>query len=162
MKESDNPVVIDTNAYISALINPSGTVAQAIDAAISRGNILHSDDTFDELKEKFASKRLGKFISQERRDRMLEILSDISVRVEAPHVFDVCRDKDDNKFLDLAFHGGARIIISGDKDLLDVGRVQGSGHDVEVVSPRDYLDRHPRRSSPAAGPFFTPAAPAVS
>ena len=49
----------------------------------------------------------------------------------------VCRDQKDNKFLELAVSGGAKYILSGDKDLLVIGEYQG----ISILSPRSFYNR---------------------
>ena len=50
----------------------------------------------------------------------------------------VCADPDDDKFIACALASGAKLIVSGDKHLLDV---DGYG-DIEVLKPRAFVDRH--------------------
>lgn len=50
----------------------------------------------------------------------------------------VCADLDDDKFLACALTAGAGVVVSGDKDLLDVSGWRG----IEVVRPRTFVDRH--------------------
>ena len=50
----------------------------------------------------------------------------------------LCRDPDDDKFLHCALSAGARALVSGDKDLLSMGRVA----DVELLSPTAFLRRY--------------------
>jgi len=47
----------------------------------------------------------------------------------------VCRDPRDDKFLDAAITARATYLVSGDRDLLDLGEVQG----VKIVSPQQFL-----------------------
>ena len=49
----------------------------------------------------------------------------------------LCRDPDDDKFLHCALSAGVRVVVSGDKDLLSMGRVG----DVEILTPTAFL-RH--------------------
>jgi predicted nucleic acid-binding protein len=50
----------------------------------------------------------------------------------------VSADPDDDKFIACALASGARLIVSGDKHLLDV-----AGHgSIEVLKPRAIVDRH--------------------
>lgn len=50
----------------------------------------------------------------------------------------LCRDPDDDKFLHCALSAGARIVVTGDKDLLSMGQVA----DVELLSPTAFLHRY--------------------
>jgi predicted nucleic acid-binding protein len=51
--------------------------------------------------------------------------------VEPKMVGNVCRDPDDDKFLEAALGGKADILISGDHDLLSLSKIQG----IPIVSP---------------------------
>jgi putative PIN family toxin of toxin-antitoxin system len=53
----------------------------------------------------------------------------------------VCRDPKDDKFLEAALSAGARLLIARDADLTDLEKPFG----VEVVTPRQFLARLPRR-----------------
>ena len=50
----------------------------------------------------------------------------------------LCRDPDDEKFLQCALSAGAQAVITGDKDLLSLGRVA----DVGLLSPAAFLRRY--------------------
>lgn len=57
--------------------------------------------------------------------------------VAAPPLLEpVCTDPDDDKFLACAVTGNARLIVSGDKHLLQVSGYQG----VQVLKPRQFVD----------------------
>ena len=47
----------------------------------------------------------------------------------------LCRDPDDDKFLHCALSAGAQALVTGDKDLLSMGRVA----EVELLSPAAFL-----------------------
>ncbi|MBY0377806.1 MAG: putative toxin-antitoxin system toxin component, PIN family [Gammaproteobacteria bacterium] len=49
----------------------------------------------------------------------------------------VSRDPDDDKFIACAVSANAKVIVSGDKDLLDVG----SYSDIDILSPRQFLNK---------------------
>ena len=48
----------------------------------------------------------------------------------------ICRDPDDNKILDLALFSGADYIITGDKDLLSLGKYK----DIIIITPADFIN----------------------
>jgi len=51
-----------------------------------------------------------------------------------------CRDRDDQAFVDLAYSGGAAVLVSGDQDVLALaGKTPFS-----IESPRRFLDRFPQ------------------
>lgn len=56
--------------------------------------------------------------------------------VEITPAITTCRDPKDNMFLDLAVQGGAKYLISGDADLLDLHPFQS----VSIVPPSLFLN----------------------
>lgn len=50
----------------------------------------------------------------------------------------VCVDPDDDKFIACALASGSKMIISGDKHLLDVNGYR----DIEILKPRPFVDRY--------------------
>jgi putative PIN family toxin of toxin-antitoxin system len=49
--------------------------------------------------------------------------------------FQLCRDPDDNKFIDCAIAGKARFLVSGDEDLLVLQKVMN----LEILNPQQFL-----------------------
>lgn len=54
----------------------------------------------------------------------------------------VCRDPKDDKFLEAALAGGAPVVMARDRDLTDLEKPFG----IEIVTPRQFLARLPRKS----------------
>jgi len=48
----------------------------------------------------------------------------------------MCRDPKDDMVIECAANGGARVIVSGDKDLLTIKRYK----DIRILTARQYLD----------------------
>jgi predicted nucleic acid-binding protein len=48
----------------------------------------------------------------------------------------VCRDPDDDRVLECALAAGVEVIVSGDRDLQDLGGFR----DTPIMSPRRFLD----------------------
>lgn len=144
MSEERAKIVIDTNALLSALISPRGTVAQAVASAFLHAEIIQSAETYAELGEKLASRKLQKYIPADLRQEALSFFAEAAAFVEAPAVATACRDPKDNKFLDIAAAGGATLLISGDKDLQALqGQETQLGYTFAIVTPRSFLDAHP-------------------
>ena len=51
---------------------------------------------------------------------------------------DVCRDPDDNKFLECAKDSGSIYIVSGDKDLLVIQTFEG----IQIVTAKEFSDAY--------------------
>ncbi|NCR54585.1 MAG: putative toxin-antitoxin system toxin component, PIN family [Microcystis aeruginosa L211-07] len=120
-----NRVVIDTNVFISALLNPLGTPKKVINIAVSQFTILQSEATYQELATRISKNKFDKYLEKDDRLDFLSSLKNRSLFVDIWHETRVCSDLDDNKFLELAVSGMAQYIITGDKDLLILNTYQG-------------------------------------
>jgi putative PIN family toxin of toxin-antitoxin system len=63
-----NRVVIDTNVFISALLNPVGTPRKVINIALSQYTILQSEATYQELESRISKKKFDRYL--EKPDRL--------------------------------------------------------------------------------------------
>ena len=70
---------------------------------------------------------------------MLTLIAMHAMIVDAPSLLEaVSQDPDDDMFLAAAHASQTRIIVSGDRHLLQVSGWRG----IEVLTPRKFLDRH--------------------
>ena len=58
-----------------------------------------------------------------------------SILIHPEGAFRLCRDPDDDKFLHCAVSAGARVLVSGDKDLLVLEKVS----EMDILSPKVFL-----------------------
>jgi putative PIN family toxin of toxin-antitoxin system len=131
--------VLDTNVLISRLLTPRGVAASAVDRAMSMGVLLVSDVTLQELTQVLMRPRFDRYISQESRQRFLALLAGVARSVHITRHFQACRDPKDDAFLDLAFNGQARSLVTGDQDLL----VLGTFHGTAILTPEQFLLAYP-------------------
>ena len=132
-------VILDTNVLISGLLSTTSTPAQAVEHAISTGQLLASTDTLLELMGKLLSPKFDRYVPRERRDALVLRLAPLIEIVELVQRIQACRDPDDDKFLDVAINGRADVIVSGDRDLLDLNPFRG----IAILTPAAYMDRQP-------------------
>ncbi|CCI00192.1 MAG: putative toxin-antitoxin system toxin component, PIN family [Microcystis aeruginosa K13-05] len=130
-----NRVVIDTNVFISALLNPLGTPKKVINIAVSQFTILQSEATYQELATRISKNKFDKYLEKDDRLDFLSSLKNRSLFVDIWHETRVCSDLDDNKFLELAVSGMAQYIITGDKELLILNTYQG----IPIITPAEFL-----------------------
>lgn len=64
----------------------------------------------------------------------------VAIIVEPAHRLDVSRDADDNRVLEAAVAGSADYIVTGDRDLLELGSHAG----IRIVTPADFVKLLPR------------------
>ena len=127
--------VLDTNLLISRLLVPSGTAAKAVDHALERGILLVSEATLEELATVLARPKFDPYISRLDRQRFLRLLGGVARVVTVSTPIQACRDPKDDKFLEVAVHGEARAIITGDTDLLELDPFHG----IRIQRPGDFL-----------------------
>ena len=118
-------VVLDTNVLVSALL-----FGGRLDALIGRwksGDLipLFSRATFAEFRRVLAYPRFGLTGPEINALIEEEILAWCEVVETGEEIRGVCRDPGDDIFLSCAVAAGADAIVSGDRDLLDLGAFRG-------------------------------------
>ena len=141
-------VVIDTNILVSALLSKKGAPSQILDVwrerkflvVTSEAAILEVERVLDELKTRgkyaLSDDDSAEVLNLLRKDALL-VPGDVDTRGSIPE------DPDDEKFLSIALEGEAKIIISGDRHLLDLGKYQG----ITIQTARQFLDSLQTESS---------------
>ncbi len=78
-------------------------------------------------------------------DALLKPCADIipSESIKLP----LCRDTDDQKFIELAYHSGATMLITKDKALLKLARKTQRAGLFQIVTPEAWVDREPISAS---------------
>jgi putative PIN family toxin of toxin-antitoxin system len=126
-------VVLDTNVIVAALV-AKGLCHEVVVRALGSCTVATSAYLLDELERTLREKfTLG--------PASVAFLEQLQLRVRivdpAPLGAPVSRDADDDVVLATAVAAGAALIVSGDQDLLVIGRHNG----IDIVSPRDFLRR---------------------
>lgn len=133
-------LVIDTNTLISAAISPRGKTSRLLQYLKARRfTLLYSNATWEELIEILHRPHLRRkydltdyylhFFLQAIRQGGEEVTPTDSIKI--------CRDADDDKFLEVAVSGMADYLISNDGDLLSLSPYAG----IPIISPREILAR---------------------
>jgi uncharacterized protein len=131
-------VVLDTNVLVSALLF-TGISSElvslwqrsAITVLLSRGILEEYLRVFSYPKFQLLEGEIKGLIEE-------ELLPYVEVVKPRRRLRIVERDPSDNKFLECAVAGKARAIISGDKDLLSIGRYR----QIRIQSPAQFLDEN--------------------
>ena len=129
-------VVLDTSSMISAIGWKESKPRQILDKCLSREAILCiSPSCLGELKEVLSREKFD-FIDKDEKEELLSLLSSVAeIFVPTAHI-DVCRDKKDNKFIELAVESKADYIVASDEDLLSLKKVGN----VKILSPSESLE----------------------
>lgn len=127
--------VFDTNALISAYIREASVPARALSKAVSIGRLVRSNATLIEFTSRFLRTKFDKYFSQEDRLKSIDEYMQISLPVTVIPTIRLCRDPDDDKFLELAIAANAACIITGDSDLLALHPF----YDIPILNAADFL-----------------------
>ena len=127
-------IILDTNVFFSAFINPSGAPAQILKHWISKDfTLIYSEEIIEEYLETLTQD----LFSVEDIENFYEL---VSVRAEkvlsTQKVTAVPDDPDDDKFISCALSGKADYIVSGDKHLLKMKQYAGT----RIVTVKEFLD----------------------
>ncbi len=116
---SDKPrIIIDTNILISSMAFMESVPQQAVNRALELGVLLFTLATLEEFKEVILRPKFDKYIERDLRIAYFFEISTSSLMVKPKACSHVCRDLNDQKFLEAYQGGEAEYLISGDQDLL--------------------------------------------
>jgi len=134
-------VLIDTNIFVSAIINSKGIPAQVIRYCLDgKFTLVSSRPILDELKRVLNLPRIKRKyrLTDEKIKALIKSLlkvADLTGGKYDIHVIE--EDPSDNKFLECALEGKAGYIVSGDKHLLKLKVFRGIG----IVTPGKFLEK---------------------
>lgn len=126
-------VILDTNILISAIAfggNPRQVLNLVLDEKM---NAIISPILLAELQEIINKKFVLKVAAFEL---LLDSIKDIFQIVHPNKILKVVRDEDDNRVLEAAIEGKCDYIITGDKDLLELG----SFKNIEILTADQFLN----------------------
>jgi len=129
-------IVIDTNVIASGIFfggKPRELLklvyGQKIEAYISHEILNEYCETLEELKKRYPTKSVNLPLTEiTSRCHWIETSSSVNI----------CRDPDDDKFIECAIDARCIYVVSGDKDLLSLGRYKN----VEIVTVNDFFEKH--------------------
>jgi putative PIN family toxin of toxin-antitoxin system len=129
-------LVPDTNVLVSALIF-GGTPARFLLEATGRRHVLATcQGIVNELRVVTARERLRRIrVKRGLPPPDLGEFTRVARFVEPSPIAPICRDPDDDKVLACALTARADFIVSGDGDLLSMGRYEG----IPIVMPAEML-----------------------
>jgi putative PIN family toxin of toxin-antitoxin system len=127
--------VIDTNVLISALFFKNSKPRKSVDKILKQGSIIMSADTIMELADVLSRPKFDRYLPSDKRVAFLATFIKNTISIEIKEKINICRDRKDDKILELAVSGKADYIICGDKDLL----VLNPFRNIPILSPDEFL-----------------------
>ncbi len=136
MIDSSMRLVIDTNVLISAILSPDSVAARVLNWGENNASILYSTATLTELLSVLGRSKFSKYIDPEDIDGLARRIKTTWFFVEIIQQIKLCRDAQDDKFIELALNGDASHLITGDNDLLVLHPIQN----ISIINPRTFWD----------------------
>ncbi|MDU9048916.1 MAG: putative toxin-antitoxin system toxin component, PIN family [Candidatus Electrothrix sp. Rat3] len=130
-------IVLDTNVFISAIFFGGPPSEILTSWKHSQIQIIFTKEILEEYQ------RVGKELSVKypsvNIEPILELFTIFGEFVGTEGIKEtICEDPDDNKFIECAIASGSKLIVSGDKHLLNI-----SGYKrIEVLKPREFVDAY--------------------
>jgi len=126
-------VFLDTNVLVSAVAT-RGLCADVLREILVSHQLVVSAPLIAELKNILHTK-IG--IPQELISDFIEVLTQDSLLSEDTKLKNIgINDKDDIVILSTALNGNAELFVTGDKELLELGKIQS----MRIVSPRKFWE----------------------
>jgi putative PIN family toxin of toxin-antitoxin system len=128
-------IALDTSVLIAANISRAGTCAELLEDLLLHHDLVISEFILDELHRKLVEK----FHYPRREvDQLVSFLRRVgAIVVPADLPADLCRDPEDIPVLGTAVAGKCALLISVDRDLLDLQSVL----DIPIVRPGEFWQR---------------------
>ena len=132
-------LVLDANVLIAAFV-ARGVCAELLEHCVREHEPVTSVAILEEVRRNLVAKIK---VAPSQADQTVNLLR---TRLQVVEPVDlgaqVCRDPDDDVVLGTAMAGRCDAIVTGDRDLLDLGTHQ----DIAIVSPRGFWSFESRRS----------------
>lgn len=128
-------LVLDTNVLISAALRNGSIPHRSFLKARIEGTLLASDETVAEFRAVLLRAKFDKAVDRTLRQGIVEEYTRLCTLISIPTSIRACRDPKDDKFLEVAVHGHADVIVSGDAHLLELHPFRG----IAILAPADYL-----------------------
>jgi len=124
-------VIIDTNVLISRLLIPNSVAGRCVSRLIKITRLLVSEATLEELAQTVARDKFEPYARLADRQEFFRLYARMAEWVPISTSVRACRDPKDDKFLELAVDGQAQMIVTGDKDLLDLSPYRN----IQILKP---------------------------
>jgi uncharacterized protein len=130
-------IVIDTNVYVSRLLQEQSIPGRSVARAWAEAITLVSTATLEELRMVLMRQKFARYIRRAQIDPYVAQVWKLGLQIIDPPPIRACRDPKDDKFLEVAVHGHADAIVTGDADLLDLNPFR----EIAILTPREYVGR---------------------
>jgi putative PIN family toxin of toxin-antitoxin system len=131
-------IALDSSVLIAAHISRAGVCAELLEDVLLHHDLVISEFILAELCRKLVEKFTFPKRDADQVAAFLRRVSTVVAPTDLPK--DLCRDPTDLPVLGTAVAGECSLLISVDRDLLDMRTV----HTIPIIRPGDYWRRTPR------------------
>ncbi len=127
-------IVIDTNVIISGIFfggYPRKILETVADKQISAYATTEIINEYYEIIDEMIKRKQGRI----NNSVLSQLVSKLKI-IQSSSSINICRDPDDNKFIECAIDANALYIISGDKDLLDIQKF----NNIQIVNAKSFYE----------------------
>lgn len=129
-------VVLGSNIFISFLISHKPPISIILDLWRKDGlAVCYSVEILDELEKALTYPKIRKLISGPESESLINAVKTLGILVVPSEIVEVCRDKEDNKYLEACLESGSNLLVSGDEDLLALKEFRG----IKIINPREFI-----------------------
>ena len=129
-------IVVDTNVLISGVFfggAPRTVLNAVIDGKLTACASTEILSEYEEIIQEMIQRKQGRL-----NNSILAPLVQKMELIEPVSKTQLCRDPDDDKFLNCAKDSGSVYIVSGDKDLLVIQNFEG----ISIVTAKQFCEKH--------------------
>lgn len=136
-------VVIDSSVLVAAHISRAGVCAELLDDVLMDHELVMSEFIIDELARKLREK--FKFSEDEIAEVSSHLLADCEIVSPAEIPSSACRELNDLPVIGTAVAGSADVLITVDKDLLDLQKYSG----IPIIRPGQFWSQVDTQPEPS-------------
>ncbi len=127
-------IILDTNLWISFLITKN---FNQIEKMIESGKItlVFSDELIEEFIEVVRRPKFKKYFSKKDVEKILAYFDQFGELFSVKSNIKICRDEKDNFLLNLSADSNADYLLTGDKDLLVLGKIEKT----KIITFTDFI-----------------------
>ena len=134
-------VVLDANVFVSAYTKPDGSPGHIIQTFLRDGGfeLILTEAIIDEVLEALSYPKVQR-AGRSKLDPALwfeDLVALADCVTDDSDMRRIRTDPDDDKYLAGAIEGRAELIVTGDRDLLQLREHEG----IQIVTPHSFLDR---------------------
>lgn len=129
-------IVIDTNVLISGVFFggfPRKILSAVVEQKITACATTEIINEYEEIVQEMINRKQGHI----NKTILSPLIKAMEIVEPVTHV-EICRDRDDNKFLGCAKDSHALYIVSGDRDLLVIEEYE----DIQITTAKDFYEQY--------------------